>query len=40
MKYDVEMDTGSMVYIPTFIKIGSAIQKLIGGKHIDSMVIA
>jgi hypothetical protein len=31
MKHAVEMGLGSMIYIPNFIKIGSAIQKLIGG---------
>jgi hypothetical protein len=31
MKYAVEMGSGAMIYIPSFIKIGSAIQKLIGG---------
>jgi hypothetical protein len=31
MKYGVETGSGAMVYIPSFIKIGSAIQKLIGG---------
>jgi hypothetical protein len=31
MKYDVER--GAMIYIPSFIKIGSGIQKLIGGIH-------
>jgi hypothetical protein len=32
MKYVVEMGSGSMMYlyIPSFIKIGSGIQKLIG----------
>jgi hypothetical protein len=30
MKYAVEMVSGSMIYIPGFIKIGSTIQKLIG----------
>jgi hypothetical protein len=42
MNYAVEMGSGAMTYIPSFIKIGSAIQKLIGGKrrHTDSMVIA
>jgi hypothetical protein len=30
MKYAVEMGSGAMIYIPSFIKIGSAIQKLIG----------
>jgi hypothetical protein len=27
----VEMGSGTMIYIPGFIKIGSGIQKLIGG---------
>jgi hypothetical protein len=31
MMYATEMGSGSMIYIPSFIKIGSAIQKLIGG---------
>jgi hypothetical protein len=44
MKYAVEMGSGAMIYILSFIKIGSAIPKLIGGdtqthKHTDSMVI-
>jgi hypothetical protein len=29
MKYAVEMGSGAMIYIPSFIKIGSGIQKLI-----------
>jgi hypothetical protein len=33
MKYAVEMGSGVMIYIPSFVKIGSAIQKLIGGIH-------
>jgi hypothetical protein len=33
MKYANEMGSGSMIYIPSFIKIGSGIQKLIGGIH-------
>jgi hypothetical protein len=44
MKYAVEMGSDAVIYeyIPIFIKIGSAIQKLAGGiyRHIDSMVIA
>jgi hypothetical protein len=28
MKYAVEMGSGAMIYIPCFIKIGSAIKKL------------
>jgi hypothetical protein len=31
MKYAVEMGSGAMIYIPCFIKMGSAVQKLIGG---------
>jgi hypothetical protein len=34
MKYGVEMDSDAMINIPTFIKIGSGIQKLmVGGIH-------
>jgi hypothetical protein len=33
MKYSVEMSSGAMIFIPSFIKIGSTIQKLIGGIH-------
>jgi hypothetical protein len=36
MKYAVEMDSGAMIYVPGFIKTGSAIQKLIGGVHIHT----
>jgi hypothetical protein len=31
MKYADEMGSGTMIYIPSFIKIGSGIQKLIRG---------
>jgi hypothetical protein len=31
MKYAVEMGSGAMIYIPSFIKTGSATQHLIGG---------
>jgi hypothetical protein len=27
------MGAGAMIYVPSFIKIGSGIQKLIGGIH-------
>jgi hypothetical protein len=42
MKYAVEMGSGAMIYIPSFIKILPGIPKLIRGIHIqtDSMVIA
>jgi hypothetical protein len=33
MKYAVDMGSGAMIYIPSFIKIGSGIQTLIGGIH-------
>jgi hypothetical protein len=31
MKYAVEMGPGAMIYIPSFVKIGSGIQKLRAG---------
>jgi hypothetical protein len=34
MKYAVEMGSGTMIYAPSFINIGSAIQKLIGHIYI------
>jgi hypothetical protein len=41
MKYAVEMGSGSMKYIPCFIKIGSSLQKRIGDgdihRHADSI---
>jgi hypothetical protein len=42
MKYAVQMDSGAVIYIPSFIEIDSAIQKLIGRihGHTYSMVIA
>jgi hypothetical protein len=38
MKYAVEMDSGAMIYVPSFIKIDSGVQKLIGGiqRHPDT----
>jgi prolyl-tRNA synthetase len=33
MKYAVEMGSGTTIYIPSFTKIGSDIQKLIRGIH-------
>jgi hypothetical protein len=39
MKYAVEMGSSAMIYVPSFIKPGAAIQKLIGG-NTDSMEIA
>jgi hypothetical protein len=42
MKYAAEMGSGAMMYIPSFIKIGSVIITSIGGthKHTNRMVIA
>jgi hypothetical protein len=34
MKYAVEMASGGMMYIPSFITIGSGIQKLLGEIHV------
>jgi hypothetical protein len=34
VNYAVEMGSGAMIYILSFIQIGSGIQKLIGGIHI------
>jgi hypothetical protein len=31
MKYTIDMDSGAMIYILNFIKIGSAVQKLFRG---------
>jgi hypothetical protein len=41
MKYAVEMGSGAMIYIPSFIKIGSGIQKLmVEGGYTDRKEIA
>jgi hypothetical protein len=45
MKYAVEMDSDTMIYVPNLKKNGSGIQKLMGGdsrtqRHTDSMVIS
>jgi hypothetical protein len=36
------MGSGAVIYVPSFIKIGSGVQKLIGGihTHTDSYVIS
>jgi hypothetical protein len=36
MKYAVELGSRAMMYIPTFIKIGSGIQKLTGCGETDT----
>jgi hypothetical protein len=33
MKYAVEMGSDAMIYVPSFINIGSSIEKLIWGIH-------
>jgi hypothetical protein len=42
MKYEFEMGSSAIIYIPSFIKIDSDIRKLIGGihRHRDSNVIS
>jgi hypothetical protein len=44
MKYAAEMGSGAMIYIPSFIKSGSGIQKLMGGggrhRHTGSRAIS
>jgi hypothetical protein len=41
MKHAVEMGSGAMMYISSFIKIASGIHNLVWGiqRHTDSMVI-
>jgi hypothetical protein len=36
MKYAVAMGSGAVIYIPSFIKFGSGIRKLIGKIHIQT----
>jgi hypothetical protein len=31
MKYAAEMGSGAIMYVPSFVKIGAGIHKLIGG---------
>jgi hypothetical protein len=33
VRYAVEVGTGAMMYIPSFVKISSGIEKLIAGIH-------
>jgi hypothetical protein len=40
MKYAFEVGVGVMIYVSSFINIGSGIQKLIAPLHTDSMEIA
>jgi uncharacterized RmlC-like cupin family protein len=39
MKCAVEVGSGDMIYIPSFVKTASGIQKLIH-RHIDSVAIS
>jgi hypothetical protein len=39
MKYAVEMGSDTMIYVPSFIKIGSGIQKLIEGGYTDTQTV-
>jgi hypothetical protein len=42
MKYAVEMASAAVIYIPSFIKIGSSIQKFMGvgiHRHTDRLEI-
>jgi hypothetical protein len=41
MKYAIEMGSGAMIYTPSFIRVGSGIQKLLKGihRHTTSMMI-
>jgi hypothetical protein len=36
------MGSGAVIYVPSFIRIGSGVQKLLGGihRHTDSNVIS
>jgi hypothetical protein len=36
MRYSVDIDSGVMMYIPSFIRIGSGIVKLMGGTHTNT----
>jgi hypothetical protein len=35
MKYAAESGSGAMIYVPSLMKIGSSIQKLIKGRFTD-----
>jgi hypothetical protein len=43
MKHTIEMGSGAVIYLPSYIKIVSAIEKFIGGdthRDTDSKVIS
>jgi hypothetical protein len=37
MKYASEMGSGVMIYVPSFIEIGSAIQKLVEVEYTEGL---
>jgi hypothetical protein len=37
MNYTLEMGSGAMIYIPSFITIGSGMHKLLGEIHIQTV---
>jgi hypothetical protein len=39
MQYAVKMDSLTVIYIPSSLKVSSGIQNLIGGGHTDSVVV-
>jgi hypothetical protein len=40
MKYAVKMSSGAMIYTPTFIKMGSDTQKMIGGIYRHTVTVS
>jgi hypothetical protein len=36
MKYAVEIGSDALIYIPSFMKIGSGIQTFFGGEYTDT----
>jgi hypothetical protein len=36
MKYAVQMGSGAMIYLPSFIKIGSDVQKVVRGRGVHT----
>jgi hypothetical protein len=39
MKYAIEVGSGAVIYIPSFIQIGSGIQKLIGKDSVTESLV-
>jgi hypothetical protein len=40
MKYAVDMGSGAMIYIPSFVKVDSAVRKLMWDGYTESMEIS